>query len=164
LQAAARLHKRTGLPITTHSSSVNRNGPAQQKILLDENVDPKKLIIGHCGDTTDLEYIESILDKGCYIGLDRFGVDLLCPTKDRSDTLIALCRKGYEKQIVLSHDMSYLDWWPPELQEAILKKYVPRQSYHHIMEDVIPYIKDKGVSDKQISTMMIENPKRIFTN
>jgi phosphotriesterase-related protein len=30
LQAVARLHKRTGLPITTHSSSVNKNGLSQQ--------------------------------------------------------------------------------------------------------------------------------------
>jgi phosphotriesterase-related protein len=122
------------------------------------------LIIGHCGDTTDLEYIEAILGKGSYVGLDRFGLEILCSTKDRADTLIALCRKGYEKQIVLSHDMGYLDWWPPELREPILEKYAPRWSYYHIMEDVLPYIRDKGVSEKQISTMMVENPRRIFTN
>lgn len=164
LLAAARLHKRTGLPITTHSSSVNKNGLTQQKILLEEEVEPKKLIIGHCGDTTDIDYIESILDEGCYIGLDRFGLDMLCPMKSRADTLIDLCMRGYEKQIILSHDYnSHIDWWPPEVLPVFAQHNAPKWSYHHIMEDVVPYIRDKGVNERQISTIMVDNPKRIFS-
>ena len=102
LQSATLLHKRTGLPITTHSSSLNKNGLSQQRILLDEGVDPRKLIIGHCGETTDLKYLESLLSNGSYIGLDRFGLDTMCPMESRADTLIDLCRKGYEKQIILT--------------------------------------------------------------
>jgi phosphotriesterase-related protein len=164
LQATARLHKETGLPITTHSNSLSKNGPKQQKILLDEGVDPKKLIIGHCGDTTDVNYIESILDKGCYVGLDRFGVDMWCPMKARADTLVELCDKGYEKQIVLSHDYnSHIDWWPSDILPEFKRINAPRWSYHHIMEDVIPYLKNNGISNNQISTIMIENPKQVFS-
>ncbi len=163
LQAAARLHKKTGLPITTHSNSLSKNGPSQQKILLDEGVDPRKLVIGHCGDTTDVNYIESILDRGCYVGLDRFGLDMWCPMKERADTLVELCDKGYEKQIVLSHDYnSYLDWFPPSVYPEFVRHNAPRWSYHHVMEDVLPYIRDKGVSEKQIATLLVENPKRLF--
>ena len=57
-----------------------------------------------------------------------------------------------------------MDFWPLELRETHLRKFVPKWSYHQIMENVLPYIRDKGVSDKQISTMMIENPRRIFAN
>jgi len=164
LQSAALLHKRTGLPITTHSSSVNKNGLSQQKILLDEGVEPRKLIIGHCGETTDLKYLESLLKKDCLIGLDRFGLDMMCPMKNRADTLINLCLKGYEKQIVLSHDYnSYIDWWPPDILPGFIQINAPKWSYHHIMEDVIPYLKNKGISNKQISTIMIDNPRRIFS-
>ncbi len=164
LHSAAILHKRTGLPITTHSSSLNKNGLSQQKILLDEGVEPRKLIIGHCGETTDLKYLESLLSKSSYIGLDRFGLDTMCPMKNRADTLIELCRKGYEKQIILSHDYnSYIDWWPPDILPSFKQINAPRWSYYHIMEDVIPYLKDEGISDKQIFTLMVENPKRVFS-
>lgn len=164
LQSAALLHKRTGLPVTTHSSSMDKNGLAQQKILLDEGVEPRKLIIGHCGETTDFNYLESLLGKGSYIGLDRFGLDMLCPMKIRADTLIDLCMKGYEKQIVLSQDHnSYIDWWPPEVLPVFNQHNAPRWSYHYLMEDVIPYLKERGVSDKQISSIMVDNPKRIFS-
>ena len=164
LQSAALLHKRTGLPVTTHSSSMNKNGLAQQKILLEEGVEPRKLIIGHCGETTDLNYLESLLSKDSYIGLDRFGLDMMCPMRSRADTLIDLCMRGYEKQIVLSHDYnSHIDWWPPEVLPVFKNDNAPMWSYHHIMEDVIPYLKDRGVSDKKISTIMVDNPKRIFS-
>ena len=164
LQSAALLHKRTGLPVTTHSSSENKNGLAQQRILLDEGVEPRKLIIGHCGETTDLSYLESLLSAGSYIGLDRFGLYDMCPMRSRADTLIDLCLNGYEKQIVLSHDYnSHIDWWPQEVLQVLKNDNWPRWSYHHIMEDVVPYLRNRGVSDKQISTIMIDNPRQIFS-
>lgn len=143
---------------------MNKNGPAQLRVLLDEGVEPGKLIFGHCGETTDASYIESILDEGCYVGLDRFGLDMMCPMRNRADTLVELCGKGYEKQVVLSHDYnSHIDWWPPELLPVFVERNAPKWSFHHIMEDVLPYIKERGIDDRQISIMMVDNPKRIFS-
>jgi len=34
--------------------------------------------------------------------------------------------------------------------------------YLHIHNDVIPALRQKGVSDEQVQTMLIENPRRIF--
>ena len=164
LKATALLHIDSGLPVTTHSSSMSKNGREQMKVLLGEGVDPSKLIIGHCGDATDLKYIELILASGCYVGLDRFGLDNMCPIESRADTLISLCSKGYEKQIVLSHDYcSYIDWWPMDVFSESKARVTPRWSYHHLMEDVFPYLRERGVSDSQISTMVTDNPKRVFS-
>jgi phosphotriesterase-related protein len=164
LQSTALLHKMTGLPVTTHSSSMNKNGLAQQMILLDEGVKPEKLIIGHCGETTDLGYLESLLCAGSYIGLDRFGLDDLCPMKGRVDTLFDLCSKGYERQIVMSHDYnSYIDWWPQDVFSGLKEVNWPRWSYHHIMEDVLPFLMDRGVSERLVSVLLVDNPRRIFS-
>jgi len=163
LRVAARAHKQCGLPVITHSSSVNKNGLAQQEILSDEGVDSKKLVIGHCGDTVDVNYLESILETGCYIGLDRFGIDSLLPMNSRVDVFVELCEKGYENQLVVSHDYNvYIDWFPKEKYPIFKAARAPKWSFHHIMEDIIPVLLEKGISKKQIKTITKENPMKIF--
>lgn len=163
LRVTARAHKHSGLPVITHSSSMNKNGDAQQEILLDEDVDPKKLVIGHCGDTTDVDYLETILEKGSYIGLDRFGIDMFLPTDSRIDVFVELCGKGYEKQIIVSQDYNvYLDWFPKDTYPLFKAANAPRWSYHHILVDIIPKLLERGISKKQVKTITYENPIRIF--
>ena len=41
---------------------------------------------------------------------------------------------------------------------------LPRWNYLHIHKDVIPALKTRGVTDAQIHTMLVENPRRIFEN
>jgi phosphotriesterase-related protein len=163
LRVAARLHKYSRLPVITHSSSINKNGLSQLGILLDEDVDVSKLVIGHCGDTTDVVYLESLLEYGCYIGLDRFGIDMMLPTKSRINVFVELLEKGYEKQIVISQDYcEFLDWFPPERFVAMKKSPENKWSFHHILVDIIPTLFDKGISKKQIDQITIENPMKIL--
>ena len=162
LRTAARLHVKSGLPVITHSSSIDKNGLVQQKILLEEEVNPDKLVIGHCGDTDDIPYLEALLEHECYIGLDRFGLDSILPMDRRIDVCVDLCERGYEKQIVVSHDYNvFIDWWPPDVL-PYFRSSNPRWSFHHIFVDIIPKLIEKGVSQSQIDTMTIENPMKIF--
>ena len=51
--------------------------------------------------------------SGSYIGMDRFGIDLLLPFEDRVNTVATLCERGHADQMVLSHDAScFIDWLP----------------------------------------------------
>jgi len=162
LRTAARLHVASGLPVITHSSSVSKNGLAQQKILLEEGVDPAKLVIGHCGETDDIPYLEALLEHDCYIGLDRFGLDILFPMERRIEVCAELCERGYDKQIVVSHDCNvFIDWWPPDVMPSV-RSSNPRWSFDHILVDVIPKLMEKGVSQRQIDAMTVENPMKIF--
>jgi phosphotriesterase-related protein len=74
-RAAARAHRASGVPITTHTDSSVRSGLDQQRVLSEEGVDLSRVIIGHSGDTDDLEYLQRLLDRGSYLGMDRFGLD-----------------------------------------------------------------------------------------
>lgn len=160
LRAAARAHIRTGAPISTHSDALQRGGIEQQRILEAEGVNLSRVLIGHCGDTTDLEYLERLIGKGSYIGMDRFGIDALLSFEKRVDTVVRLCEKGYAGCIMLSHDTAcHIDWIPEERRE----KAAPNWNYLHISRDVLPALKRRGVSDAQIRMMLIENPKRFFT-
>ena len=75
-RACARASLRTGVPIMAHSRPASNTGPRQLEIFLEEGVDPAKIQIAHCGDTDDLGYIETLLEAGAYVGLDRFGIEM----------------------------------------------------------------------------------------
>lgn len=159
LKIAALLHMKTGLPITTHTVAAQEIGLIQQDIFAATGVDLTKVIIGHCGDTTNLDYIQKILDRGSYVGLDRFGIEFMLSDELRMQTVIELCKRGYEKQLILSHDYcSTLDWAP----DRYFNKILPNWNYWHLSKNIIPALKEKGLSQKQIDTMTIENPRRIF--
>ena len=41
---------------------------------------------------------------------------------------------------------------------------MPNWHYLHIHNDVIPALKDRGISDEQLRTMLVDDPLRIFEN
>lgn len=161
LRAIARVHRETNVPITTHSHAQSQGGLVQQQIFEEEGVDLSRVIIGHCGDTTDLRYLEKIMLKGSYIGMDRFGLDTVLSLSSRVDTVARLCRAGLSEKIVLSHDAaSYMDW----IDETKLSITLPNWHFLHISNDVIPALKEEGVTDQQIHAMLVDNPRKIFEN
>src|SRR5215210_6749871 len=85
-RAAARASLKTGAPIMAHSRPASDTGPRQVEIFLEEGVEPSKIQIAHTGDTDDLGYIEGLLEKGVWIGLDRYGLDLFLPYDKRQAT------------------------------------------------------------------------------
>jgi phosphotriesterase-related protein len=162
LRACARAHRRTGTPITTHTDAATHRGLEQQKIFQDEGVDLSRVVIGHCGDSDDLEYLEAVLANGSFLGMDRFGIDSLLPTEQRVAVVAELCRRGYADRLVLSHDAScYLDWIPGEMNVA---ETMPNWHYLHISKDVLPALRAQGVSEDDIETMLAKNPRRYFEN
>jgi len=159
LRQVAKAHRRTGAPISTHTHAAMRRGLDQQRVFEEEGVDLSRVIIGHSGDTTDIAYLEELMGRGSYIGMDRFGIDIYCPFDDRVNTVVTLCERGHADKMVLSHDAACLmDWFPGDL----LKQFAPKWNYLHISNDVIPALKERGVSEEQVKQMMVENPRRIF--
>jgi phosphotriesterase-related protein len=159
LRAVAQAHRRTGVPISTHTHAHTERGLEQQRIFEEEGVDLSRVIIGHSGDTTDIDYLEKLVAQGSYLGMDRFGIDILLPFEDRVKTVAEMCRRGHANKMVLSQDAAcFNDWLPEEALPVIL----PRWHFLHIHNDVIPALKEQGVTDEQIQLMMVENPRRIF--
>lgn len=157
LRACAQAHRETGVPITTHTNARLRRGLEQQDIFDSEGVDLSRVVIGHCGDTDDLDYLMEIADRGSLLGMDRFGIDGYLPTADRVRVVAELCERGYADRLVLSHDAScYIDWIAGEVPIGAL----PNWHYLHISHDVLPALRERGVSDDQIDTMLVANPRR----
>lgn len=160
LRAVAQAHRATGAPILTHTHAGTRRGTEQQDVFASEGVDLTRVVIGHCGDSTDLDYLMSVADRGSVLGMDRFGLDTRLPFKERVETVAALCARGYADRMVLAHDAScYIDWYPARELPSLL----PNWHYLHITRDVLPALRERGVTEDQITTMMIDNPRRILT-
>ena len=158
LRAVAQAHRQTGVPISTHTHAATRRGLEQQRVFEQEGVDLSRVVIGHSGDTTDIEYLEELIANGSYIGMDRFGIDVLLPFEDRVATVARLCERGHAEKMVLSQDAACFNDWLPENVDQIL----PRWNFLHIHNDVIPALKERGVTNEQINTMLVDNPRKIF--
>jgi phosphotriesterase-related protein len=165
LRAVAQAHRETGVPISTHTHAASRSRLLQQDVFADEGVDLTRAVIGHSGDSTDLDYLRELLDRGSALGMDRFGMDRgPYPSFDqRIDTVVQLCELGYRDQLVLSHDAHcWMDWLPDELT-AGTPAQLPSWHYLHISQRVIPALLRRGLSQEDVDTMMVVNPRRILT-
>ncbi|MFA5399675.1 MAG: TatD family hydrolase [Dehalococcoidia bacterium] len=163
-KAAIIAQKETGVPIITHTEGPDP-GIAQADLFLKEGADKKKVLIGHVSNSTDMNYYKAILDKGFYVGFDRMGMILYTQDEVCIKNISELCKLGYADKIMLSHDTcnywcgrSLRDIAPPEIV-AMLSNW--RVDY--VSKSILPALKEKGVTDKQINTMMVDNPRSLFT-
>ena len=123
-RAAARASVRTGAPIMAHSRPASQTGPAPDRDLPGGGRGPvAKVQIAHTGDTDDLDYIEGLLEKGVYIGLDRYGLEIFLPIEKRNATVLALLERGYADRMFLSQDYcATIDWYPVEMERAAARR------------------------------------------
>ncbi|MFC7343978.1 phosphotriesterase family protein [Saccharopolyspora griseoalba] len=161
--AICETHQETGLPITVHTNAAHQTGRLALEFYRERGVDLSKVVIGHAGDSNDQDYLKWIMDQGATIGCDRFGLDMFNPTAERVRTIAELCAQGYADRIVLSHDAAcYMDFFSGEASQEMLAQAAPNWHYLHIHRDVLPALRERGVSEEQITTMMVDNPRRYF--
>lgn len=161
MRAVAQTHRRTGVPITVHTSVHNHSGRLVQKLLAEEGVGLSRVVLGHSGDSVDLGYLTELAGAGSFLGMDRFGLDVLLPFEQRVDTVAELARRGYTDKMVLSQDAAcFIDWFPVAAKEQA----APRWHYTHVCDDVLPALRERGVTEEQIETMLVDNPRRYFEN
>lgn len=159
-RAAASAHKETGVAITTHTNASKKGGVEQQAFLKKEGIDLTRVLIGHAGDSADLDYLKQLLDAGSTLGLDRFGMDNYLSAEERLSTVVTLCELGYAGQLTLSHDAAV---YSVNTEPDVRAKMLPNWRYTFIPQSVLPELARRGVSDAQIHQMVVENPRRILT-
>lgn len=170
---ATKLHRAIGrvaadlhMPIFCHHDPESNCGLQVLNVLEDVGVPMNKVILGHVGDTNDLDYIHRLLDRGCYIGMDRFGFcDQSNSLENRVKTIAALCKEGYQNQMIMSHDlavfMGVYDYWPEFKKDELFN---PKVDYTFLFTKVIPELDRAGVTLEQVRQMLEKNPQDIFEN
>jgi phosphotriesterase-related protein len=159
MRAVAAAHHRTGAPVTVHTHPGTGTGLEVKRVLCDSGgVEPRRVLLAHSGDTTDCDHLAGLADAGFTLGMDRFGLNAETTFEARADTLVEMCRRGYAGSMVLSQDAScYIDWIDPAVQP-----FLAQWHYLHIGDEVLPYARDRGVTDGEITTMLVDNPRRFF--
>ena len=158
LRAAGRAHLATGIPITTHTDE-GTMGPEQLDVLVGEGVDPTAIVVGHSCGASDVSYHLRMLDRGAYLGFDRFGLELLHPDRERLAVLIGLLGLGFERQLVLSHDTVWC-WRGRELK--LPAETLARWKPTYVLREILPKLRAAGVAEEKIQAMLVENPRRYF--
>jgi phosphotriesterase-related protein len=162
-RACARASLQTGAPIMAHSMPAANTGPRQVEIFLEEGVAPDKIQIAHCGDSPDVEYVQGLLDRGVYVGLDRYGLEMYRPMAERNAVTAELLRRGHAQRLMISQDFcATIDWFPEAAVAQIESSGMIRNwSMTLIFEEVVPWLREQGVmDDAAFETVFVANPAR----
>lgn len=153
LLAAARIHRQTGLPITTHLEA-GRLGLEQADFLIKEGVAPECLTLGHADRYLDVDYHKQILRRGVYLGFDQAGHYKYGPDADRAAAIIEIWKRGYGDRILLSSDLGRASYWLANGGGPGLR---------HVLASYLPLLVKMGLSEAEARSMVLENPRRALT-
>ncbi|MCY4367195.1 MAG: phosphotriesterase-related protein [Chloroflexi bacterium] len=164
LRAAARAHLQTGTPISTHTWSPDRVGEQQVAILEEEGVNLNRVYIGHSNDDIDMDYLLGLLDKGVWLGLDRYPGGRVPGTPDwegRTEIAKKLMDAGFTERIMLSHDYSVPKARHGEQVQEERRRANP-DGYNFIPRKVLPRLRELGATEADIHQIMVVNPRKFF--
>ena len=165
-RAVARASVQTGAPIMAHSMPAVATGPRQVEIFEEEGVDLARVQIAHCGDTDDVGYIERLIEKGVYVGLDRYGLEMFLPIERRNATAAELLRRGHAQRLMISQDYcATIDWFPAEAEAVFESQGAIRNwSMTLVFDEVVPALREQGAMDDEVfDTVFVQNPARWLT-
>ena len=165
LRGAALAQKETGAAISTHPG-VNQDSPfGIVEVLKDAGADLSRVIMCHITSAFPISARgarRKLAEMGCYLEYDLFGTDGHLPKFSPYDVatdsmrisqIIELIEDGYLNQILISQDVFY---------KISLSRY-GGFGYDYILKTIIPMMRSKGMTDEQIHTITVENPKRLLT-
>ena len=165
LLAAAKAHRKTGLPIYLHTYPWSWAGLEAVELLMKNGVAAKHICVCHIDVTFDIEYLHRLLELGVYIEFDNFGKEFYFEAQDgafaggpfatdveRVRMLRTLAEEGYGPQIMIANDVCL---------KASLHKY-GGWGYDHIFENIVPMMRQEKLSGELITQIVDTNPIRFL--
>jgi phosphotriesterase-related protein len=165
LRGAARAARRTQVPLTIHVTGGIRAHEYRARIMdivEEEGASLEHTIIEHvqlC--PSSMESQMAIAQRGAFLGYDGiscgfdWGVRGRGPCDEESlPDIKRLIDAGYLHNILLSHDVHL---------KIMLTAY-GGWGYAYILRRFVQRLRAHGVTDEQITTMLVENPKRLFSS
>ena len=174
LTGAALAQREVGCAIITHTEN-SKHGDVQQDLFADGGADLGRVLIGHQDEQTDVAPIRKLAERGTFVGVDRIGLEILAPDERRADHVATLVREGFTDQVCLSQDhicaltaprSSF--WVPPQNRNAAATRrqeiawQVWQRPYTYILTDFVPRLLERGVTDADVETIFVDNPRRLL--
>jgi phosphotriesterase-related protein len=168
LTAAGRAAAKVGCPVITHTDHAEL-GLEQIEILTAQGMPAHRILVGHSDGRDDHAYHKSLADKGAYVGFDRFGIEPIISDEKRMQSVCKMIEAGYVKHVCLSHDATCGAWLGRPvfggrfaMQPEQIAQYMPNWEPTHLFKRILPTLRERGVSESDVNTMLIDNPKRYF--
>ena len=162
LRAGARAQRETGAAILIHPGR-NQSAPGEiLDVLAEAGADIGRVIMGHLDRTVgDINGVLELARRGCYLEYDLFGwessnyplSDMDMPNDAQRIAYIQrLIDEGYVERIVMAQDICF---------KNRLTRY-GGEGYHHILEHIVPRMRQKSIPEDDIQTMLVANPAEVL--
>jgi phosphotriesterase-related protein len=155
-RAAARAARRTGLAITTHAVQ-SRVGLDQLTVFEAEGADLSRVVIGHADSYPDVAYHLAIVERGASVEFDFLGMSFTPRERHGEGRIVEsicdLLARGHVERILLSQDVCH---------DSQLTRY-GGNGYTYLVDTFLPRLREAGVSDDEIRTITVDNPRRLLT-
>ncbi len=161
LQGSALAQKEIGCPILIHTPIWGKEGNAILDVLEKGGADLRKVALSHLDPTCgDYDYADSLAKRGAYIVFDQFGMYLMSTEglflpsdNERIWALKEQIRRGHLEHILISQDVCF---------KILLTKW-GGHGYAHILQNIVPRLRQEGLTEEQIHTILVENPRRVLS-
>jgi len=163
LRASAKAQKLAGASLNIHPGQHEDSAMQAIRIAEEAGADLTRITIDHIDRAVRQRENRIALAKmGVYLEYDLFGREGYYPMEQRKidlpndygriNEIMDLISLGYKKQILISQDI-----W----NKTQRRKY-GGWGYAHILDNTLPVMHAKGMTDDEIRTLMIDNPARLF--
>jgi phosphotriesterase-related protein len=155
LKAAAKASQKTGAVIASHTIGgiVARK---EMDVLEEAGLDLHRFIWVHAQTEPDIAVLNESARRGAYVEFDSVGAPFQSQT-ELLDVVVALIDAGYVDQLLLSHDAG---WYNPARPDGLPEEGY--RGYTALTKDFIPALLERGVSEKQVRHITLDNPARVF--
>jgi phosphotriesterase-related protein len=151
-KAAAAAARATGAPVITHTSSVDQ-AAWHVRVLEGAGMDMAHCVISHMGAAKDVSALVEVGRCGAFLGIDKVSFPKGPSNVELADLVRDACDRGLARQLILSSDVA---------RRTMLSRYGGK-GYPTVMRDFVPMLKERGIPDATIETMLCDNPARMLT-
>jgi phosphotriesterase-related protein len=151
-KAAAAASRATGAPVITHTSSVDQ-AAWHIRVLEAAGMDMTRVVISHMGAAKDVSTLVEVGRCGAFLGIDKVSFPKGPTNVELANLVRDACEARLERQLILSSDVA---------RRTMLSRYGGK-GYPTVMRDFVPMLKERGIPDATIETILSDNPRRMLT-
>jgi len=162
LRGSAKAQVETGASILIHPGR-NPKAPFEiLDVLAEAGADIERVVMGHLDRTiADQDVLFDLAERGSYLEFDLFGWEVsnypisemdMPNDAQRIDFIQKLIQEGHRDQIVIAHDICC---------KSRLARY-GGHGYSHIIENIVPRMRLKGLSEVDIQYILVNNPAQML--
>lgn len=163
LRAAAMAQSQSGAALSIHPGRGLDAPLDAMRIVKESGGNPERTIMCHIERTIfNLDDMLKVAETGCYLEFDLFGqewsyypmAEIDMPNDaTRVDYLVGLIERGYRDKLLIALDTCF---------KTRLVRY-GGEGYGHIIDNVLPIMRRKGMSSEDIDAITVDNPAKVLT-